>query len=225
MSEEIEGLVAGKTYHFRVVAENGNGLSKAQDRTFVTSPAVKGLSTDPATDVLPGSATLNGTLDPDGYETTYYFQWGKDTTYGQELPVAPGADVGTTAPGNIPVAQALDNLEAGVTYHYRIVAENETGQTIGNDQAFTTPQAPSINSFSSDNVTETTAELVATINPNGYATTYYFEYGTTLDYGTKSRYPTVPSPPGTRPKRRHCPDRGAPGNDLPFPADRREHLG
>jgi hypothetical protein len=186
---DVTSLKAGMTYHFRVVAENTLGLSKAQDRTFVTSPAVKDLSTDPATNVLPGSATLNGSLDPDGYETTYYFQWGKDTTYGQELPIAPGEDVGTTAPGSKSVHQDLDNLEPGITYHYRIVAENETGETVGNDQSFITPQAPSINSFSSDNVTETTADLIATINPNGYDTTYYFEYGPGIDYGNRAPVP------------------------------------
>jgi hypothetical protein len=186
---DVEGLKAGMTYHFRVVAENGLGLSKAQDLTFVTSPAIKDISTDPATDVLPTSATLNGSLDPDGYETTYYFQWGKDTTYGQELPVAPGADVGTTAPGKTGVSQPLADLEPGVTYHYRITAENETGKTIGNDQSFTTPQAPSINSFSSDNVAGSSADLIATINPNGYDSTYYFEYGPTIDYGNRAPVP------------------------------------
>ena len=184
----ISGLTAGQLYHYRVVAENEDGISKAEDKTFTASPAIKGLTTLPATDIDTDSATLNGSLDPDGFATTYYFEWGKTTDYGQQQPIAPGDPVGPAA-GTIPVDQPLDNLESGITYHYRIIATNVEGTTVGADQSFVTRQAPSINSFSSDNVTATSADLIATINPNGYDTTYYFEYGTTIDYGNKAPVP------------------------------------
>ena len=44
-------------------------------------------------------------------------------------------------------ASPLGNLEEGTTYHYRLVANNIFGTTYGSDQAFTTPQPPSITSF------------------------------------------------------------------------------
>ena len=63
------------------------------------------------------------------------------------------SDVGTATPGAAHGQRALENLERGITYHYRIVAKNITGITFGNDQSFSTPQPPSITSFSSTNVT------------------------------------------------------------------------
>jgi hypothetical protein len=186
VSSGVTGLAAGVTYHFRVVAENSLGVSKAEDRTFTTSPAVKSVTTEPASDVLPGSATLHGSLDPDGFATTFYFEWGTDTTYGSTEPLPPGDPVGTTAPGITPVSASIAGLAPGTTYHYRLVGKNSFDATEGQDQAFTTPQTPSIESFSSTHVTETSADLVGRINPNGYATTYYFEYGTTSNYGSRA---------------------------------------
>jgi hypothetical protein len=196
ISAPIENLTAGVTYHFRVVAENGIGISKALDETFTTSPAIKDLTTLPATNVETTTATLNGSLNPDGYETKYYFEYGKTTGYGQQAPLEPGEEVGTTASEEVPLSQNIGELEPGTTYHYRIVASNLTGKTIGSDQTFSTPQAPSIVAFSSQNVTETSAELTARINPNGYETTYYFEYGTTPDYGQKAPLPDGATLPG-----------------------------
>jgi hypothetical protein len=191
VSEPVTGLTAGTVYRFRVIAEAGSKKSIAQELTFETSTAIKGITTLPATDVEPSEATLNGSLDPDGYVTHFYFEYGKTKSYGQKVPVPPGDEVGTTAPGSTAVETLATNLEPGTTYHFRLVASNESGTSKGGDQIFTTPQAPSVNGFSSRNVTATAAELTAQIDPNGYAATAYFEYGTTLDYGSRVDVPAV----------------------------------
>jgi hypothetical protein len=188
---DISGLTAGKPYTYRVVAKNTQGESIGQVVEFETSPAVKNVITTPATGVSTTEATLNGSLDPDGYATTYYFEWGKDTTYGQFEPMPPGLDVVDTSPGDQDVSVQLGELESGTTYHYRLVGVNSFEKTIGNDQTFSTPQPPSITSFNATNVAAESADLVATINPNGFATEYWFEYGLTENYGT-----TVPIPAG-----------------------------
>jgi hypothetical protein len=189
VSEPITGLTAGTTYRFRVIAEAGPNESVAQELTFETAPAIKGIETLPATDVKPDEATLNGSLDPDNFETHFYFEYGKTKSYGQTVPVPPGDPVGTTAPGATAVSTTATALEPGTTYHFRVVASNVSGLTKGGDRVFSTPQAPSVNSFSSRNVTATSAELTAQIDPNGFAATAYFEYGTTLDYGSKVDVP------------------------------------
>jgi hypothetical protein len=189
---DISALTAGKTYSYRVVAKNTQGESIGQILEFQTSPAVKNVVTKPATNVSTTEATLNGSLDPDGYATTYYFEWGKDTTYGQTEPLPPGINITDTTPGDQDVSVQLTELESGTEYHYRLVGVNSFEKTVGGDQSFSTPQPPSITSFNAVNLTASTADLVATINPNGYATEYWFEYGLTKNYGT-----TVPIPIGT----------------------------
>jgi hypothetical protein len=198
ISQGITGLTAGTVYRFRVIAEAGPNESIAQELTFETSAAIKGITTLPATDVKPTEATLNGSLDPDGFETNFYFEYGKTKSYGQKVPVPPGDEVGTSAPGSTPVETLATNLEPGTTYHFRLVATNASGLSKGGDQIFTTPQAPSVNGFSSRNVTADSAELTAQIDPNGYAATAYFEYGTTLSYGSKVDVPAsqLSSPTG-----------------------------
>jgi hypothetical protein len=190
LSFEATGLTAGKTYHYRIVAENPQGESKAEDRTFTTLPAVRNVSTDPPSGVTPTSATLNGKFDIDnegGGNTSYYFEYGVSTAYGSETAPPPGHPAGAT-PGTV-LPSKLVALNKGTTYHYRIVVTNELGTTFGADQEFTTPEEPAIASFTSSNVTASTADLIATINPNGAATTYRFEYGTSPAYGSVTPIP------------------------------------
>ena len=187
---DIGGLTAGKTYSYRVVAKNSQGESIGEIVEFQTSPAVTNVVTKPATDVSNTEATLNGSLDPDGQATTYQFEWGKDTSYGAVAPVNPVSLTDTSA-GDQDVSVQLTDLEPGTEYHYRLTATNSYGKTVGNDQSFSTFQPPSIISFNAVDLTANSAVLVATINPNGYATEYWFEYGQTLEYGT-----TVPVPNG-----------------------------
>ncbi|HEX3242165.1 MAG TPA: hypothetical protein VHQ97_03715 [Solirubrobacterales bacterium] len=189
ISEPIEGLIAGRTYRARIVAEKGFEVSVANAITFSTLAAVKDVETGPATDIGTTEATLNGSLDPDGISTTFYFEYGKTKGYGHTVPVAPGDPVGTTTPGETPVETLLSDLEPGATYHFRLVGVNSFGETRGGDQIFSTFEPPSIDAFSSRNVTETSAELTGQINPNGFATTAFFEYGTTLNYGLRADVP------------------------------------
>ena len=188
------GLTAGTTYHFRFVGENSEGISKGVDREFTTLPPVSNVSTDPATEVSTSSATLHGAFDIDpaglpleGGDTHYYFEFGQTTSYGGNTAAPPGVDAGSTA-GHPSVASTIE-VHQGITYHYRIVVTNELGTVKGNDQSFTTPQPPTVPAITSANVTATTADLIARVNPNGAATSYQFEYGTTPSYGE-----TVPIP-------------------------------
>jgi hypothetical protein len=195
LSFDVSGLTADTTYHYRVVATNSLGTSIAEDKTLHTDPAIKELITLPATEVTRTTAIFNGEIDPDGYETTYYFQYGQTTAYGQTVPAPPGDPVGSTTPGLKAVSVEVTNLKQNLTYHYRIVGVNETGTTFASDdQEFVTPQPPSIEAFTSKNVTAQSADLEARINPNGEETEYYFEYGTATSYGA-----TAPIPPGSLP--------------------------
>ncbi len=80
------------------------------------------------------SATVNGTVNPNGQSTTYYFKYGTATTYGLQTTPA-GAGSGT---GNVAVHAAFDGLSPNTTYHYQLVATSSAGTSNGPDETFTT---------------------------------------------------------------------------------------
>jgi hypothetical protein len=84
------------------------------------------------------TATLSGGVYPNGLDTTYYWQYGPTTSYGaQTSPVDIGAG---QAP--VPAPGSLSGLVPGVTYHYRLVAENADGTAYGYDSSLTAVTAP-----------------------------------------------------------------------------------
>jgi hypothetical protein len=80
------------------------------------------------------NATVNGTVNPNGQSTTYYFKYGPTTTYGLQTTPA-GAGSGT---GNVAVHAALDGLSPNTTYHYQLVATSSAGTSDSPDETFTT---------------------------------------------------------------------------------------
>ncbi len=103
-------------------------------------PMSNGLSY--AASVTATSASMVGGVYPNGSDTTYWWQYGPTTAYGQ---VTPSTDVGFgTAP--VPVSDTLSGLSPSTTYHYRLVASNSAGTTYGYDYALTTASDPSVSS-------------------------------------------------------------------------------
>jgi hypothetical protein len=171
-------LSTGTTYHYDFEATNANGTNSGVDRT-VTPAAVLKLRTLGADGINEHEATLHGSFDPDSIPTEYAFQYGLDTSYGNESPMT---DAGSGS-GVQAVATTLTGLPSGKTFHYRILARNELGATFGQDQTFRTASPPSVSGLRATEVRLGTATLNARINPVGYDTTYRFEYGPTLSYG------------------------------------------
>ncbi len=81
-------------------------------------------------------ATLHGTVDPLGSETSYQFEYGPTTAYGSSVPV-PAASVGSGS-SSVEVSRTLTGLTAGTEYHYRVVATNANGTIDGADRTFST---------------------------------------------------------------------------------------
>jgi len=135
VSAEINNLEANTTYHYRIVATNKQGASFGRDLTFIAGiTGGSSINTLDATDVGTNSAKLNGSLDPGGNPTRYYFEHGIDTNYGQTTPVK-NAGSGT---GQIGVSEDINSLANNTTYHYRLVSQNNNSQAFGNDMVFKT---------------------------------------------------------------------------------------
>ena len=132
--------------------------------------------------VTHSTATLKGAINANARPTTFQFQYGTTTSYGLLTTAADGGSAACTTG----VSTAISGLTPSTTYHYRIVATNSVGTTQGSDNTFTTGSAtaPTVVTSSASGVTATKATLNGTVNPNGAATTYQFEYGTTTSYGS-----------------------------------------
>lgn len=75
------------------------------------------VETGAATDVTQTSATLNGEVNPEGTDSTAYFQYGLSTDYSFSTPAQ---NIGS---GSDPVAVEADisGLLKGREYHFRVV--------------------------------------------------------------------------------------------------------
>ncbi len=187
VSLPISGLELETTYHYRVVATNGTGSSKAEDRTFTTPPAVAGLVTKPVGTISQEGITLNGEFIGNGLPTHYYFEYGLDKGYGELSEPLPGSDAGQMT-GPTPVSSTIGSFEGYRTYHYRVVAVNDLGTSYGKDQSFRSPDAlaPAIQGTASSGIGPTAATLSAEVNPNRWTTSYLFEWGRDTNYGTST---------------------------------------
>lgn|GEM_PF-5011620 len=141
-------------------------------------------TTGAATNITSTSATLNGTVNPNGAATSYYFQYGTSTTYtAQTSPQSAGSGTDWQR-----ASAQVSGLTPGVTYHFRIVASSDHGRTFGSDATFT-PQAgpaksaPSATTGPWQQLGWHSVTLTATVNPNGQSTSYHFEWGTSTGYG------------------------------------------
>jgi hypothetical protein len=100
--------------------------------------AVPTVATGGARQVTYNSAALDGSVNPNGANTSYYFQYGLTRTYGGQSAIA-DAGAGTHA---VKVSQAIAGLAPLTLYHYRLVAVNGSGASLGKDQTFLTTKVP-----------------------------------------------------------------------------------
>jgi hypothetical protein len=97
-----------------------------------------GVSTGAAKDVGFASAVLTGTVNPNGANTSYYFQYGLTKAYGGQTAIA---DAGSGSKG-VAVKLPITGLQPITVYHYRLVAVNASGASIGSDHTLLTTKVP-----------------------------------------------------------------------------------
>jgi hypothetical protein len=176
----LTGLTPGRTYYYQLVASNSAGVTAGAGASWTNLSIPPTAATSAASGVKVTSATLNGTVNPNYLATTAWFEWGTDTHYSNLTAT-------TLFPATnraLFVTNLLTGLTPGRTYYYRLVASNSAGTNRGSDASFTNQTLPpTVTTLAASNLKFTNAILNATVNPNGMATTAWFEWGADTHYG------------------------------------------
>lgn len=192
-SAEATGLTPGAHYLYRLLAKAGAWESgQAGAEIEVPASGAPVATTGQASEIAPTSATVSGSVNPKGKETTCKFEYGPTLPSGkfENCSTAPGK--GETA---VPVSAKLSGLSGGTAYKFKLIAESAGGKGEGLPPAsFTTAKeiiAPSAVAVTPPSISQTTATLAGEVNPNGAETTCKFEYGTTASYGQSATCPAA----------------------------------
>ena len=183
----ITGLKANTQYYFRLNAENSLGVSQGAVFGFVTNNTapVPGkaptVQTSSVSNIGRTYANLNASLNPNGYTSSWWFEYGETASLGN-LTTFQSTNNGQTS---IAVTTSLANLKPLTKYYYRINAQNQFGTTNGSIGSFTTagPAAvtagePVVKTNAVTNLGTSTVTLNGRLDPHGADTTYWFEYTT-----------------------------------------------
>jgi streptogramin lyase len=108
------------------------------------------------------TASVAGTVDTIGTTTTYVVEYGTSTSYGKSTQSRELAAGSTPASVSVP----LTGLQPGTVYHYRVVAANKQGTSVGDDHTFTTQPGSSTGARSGG---DTTGPKVAVSAPSSGA--------------------------------------------------------
>lgn len=152
-----------KTFWFttQYIGSGGSRKTRIASFKYDNSPSVV---TQAATAITGTSATLNGTVNPNGLATNYYFQWGTTTSYGNTTATT-SAGSGTAS---VAASAGITGLVTGTTYHFRLAGVNSDGTTYGSDLTFT-PGAATVTTTAASAITMSGATAGGNVISDGGA--------------------------------------------------------
>jgi len=140
VEQTVSGLSHGGVYHVRLVATNSLSAtisSTSSEVVFETVDTAPTVTDTLATPVGITTAKLTGWVNPNNSSTSYHYEWGTTTAYGNQAPTETTPFIGAGGqPMFVPVSVA--GLKPATTYHFRLVATNALATTYGPDRTFTT---------------------------------------------------------------------------------------
>ena len=129
---------------------------------FKTLAIPPGVTAQDASGITATGATLAGAVNSHNSDTTYHFEWGTTTGYGQSSTAAAAPEGNDSHPVNL----AVDGLAPDTTYHFRLVAVSDAGETDGPDGTFSTGAlAPATTTNDADRVDSLPSAPASTDRP------------------------------------------------------------
>ncbi|MDW5593515.1 NHL repeat-containing protein [Conexibacter stalactiti] len=132
-STAIDGANAKRLY---ILSDRDPSDGFGEVTIQVLDPPLAAAATTLGAQSTESTARLWGRVDPNRQATRYWFEWGVSDSYGQSIPAARDGDAGR-GDNPLEVSRSIVGLQAGTTYHYRVVAENDAGTVYGADRTFT----------------------------------------------------------------------------------------
>ncbi len=142
VAASVANLEPLSKYYFRINSQNQYGTVNGIILNFTTlgpvamsSPSVNAKT---ATSVNSTNVVLNGSINPNGGETTYWFEYSQDSLLGNII--GNGTSAKTLASGNTitNVKSDISSLAKDTKYYFHLVARNQAGTTESNIMSFTT---------------------------------------------------------------------------------------
>jgi len=129
---------------YHATAGLGNWHTRIGSFKYRSCSGVPTAITEAATGIKKTEATLNGTVNPNGLETKYYFEYGlKQPKEGEKYEHQTTEASAGSGTSNLKESKVITGLAGNTKYDFRIVATNSKATTDGSDLAFTTlPNAP-----------------------------------------------------------------------------------
>ena len=137
------------------------GPLASHNLAVVAMPPHAEATTLAATGLMDTSATLNGSVNANSNSTSVSFEYGLTTSYGATLTATPAAVTGTVATAT---SAAVNGLSPATLYHYRIIATNPYGTSVGEDMTFTTTYFAALDGLSVSSGTLAPAFAAATLS-------------------------------------------------------------
>lgn len=176
ISADIQSLLPGTVYHYRVKAVNSLGTTYSEDKTFRTlgNPPVVTLSA--SSNLTTSTARVSASVNANFVSTTITFEFGTSDTYSNSATAIQSPVTGNTG---VSVSADIQSLLPGTVYHYRVKAMNSLGTTYSEDKTFRTlGNAPLVTTPVSSNLTTSSVRVSANVNANHLTTAVTIEYGT-----------------------------------------------
>ena len=177
--------------------DSSNNQIKGKGYIFtLKSSGAPTVTTGSATNVTSNSATLNGTVNPDGLSATAWFEY--DTISGSYSNKS--ATQSVSGSSDTTVSISISGLSPAKTYYYRIAAQSSAGTTNGSEMSFTTSDttapAGSININSGDSYTNSTAVTLSLSATDDVGITgYYLSSNATTPSASDAGWTSVTSTP------------------------------
>ena len=173
------------------IVSNPTPVIPTTNTSTVLVPSAPIVKTSQNNFVSSSTAELSGLVTPNGASTTYWFDYGISTAFGNES-VAQAIGSGDSS---ISATGFISGLSANTLYYYRLSAKNKFATVNGTMYSFQTNNNPPISAVKTTaqtngatNISNNTATLNGEVNPNGTATNYWYEYGTNTNFGYTTQF-------------------------------------